>query len=478
MDAEAAFTALHGTSSRAFWLDSAHVEPGLSRFSFLGDADGPGGEVLTYRVGDPSVIVEPPGGIPYLESGSIFDVLADRLDRRVTGTEDLPFDLTGGYVGYFGYELKADTGASNLHRAPTPDAMWLRAHRFLAVDHLEDRTYLVGLAEPEDAADTRQWLDRTSAVLGTLPDAPSARALPAPADTDVTRWLARPREQYLADIAASQRQLHAGESYEICLTNSLHLPAPDDDLAYYRRLRRLNPAPYAALLRLGELSVFCSSPERFLRIDRDRTVESKPIKGTTRRSPDPAVDEALRASLQDDPKTRAENLMIVDLLRNDLGRICTVGSVGVPAFMATESYTTVHQLVSTVRGTLRPEASAVDCVRACFPGGSMTGAPKLRTMEIIDSLEDQARGIYSGALGFLGYSGTADLNIVIRTAVRWRERLSVGAGGAIVLDSQPLAEYDEMLVKAEATLRALPLPAADAPRPVAPASRSLGDRIG
>ncbi|WP_329288693.1 aminodeoxychorismate synthase component I [Streptomyces pseudovenezuelae] len=478
VDAEAAFTALHGTSSRAFWLDSAHVEPGLSRFSFLGDADGPGGEVLTYRVGDPSVIVEPPGGIPYLESGSIFDVLADRLDRRVTGTEDLPFDLTGGYVGYFGYELKADTGASNLHRAPTPDAMWLRAHRFLAVDHLEDRTYLVGLAEPEDAADTRQWLDRTSAVLGTLPDAPAARALPAPADTDVTRWLARPREQYLADIAASQRQLHAGESYEICLTNSLHLPAPDDDLAYYRRLRRLNPAPYAALLRLGELSVFCSSPERFLRIDRDRTVESKPIKGTTRRSPDPAVDEALRASLQDDPKTRAENLMIVDLLRNDLGRICTVGSVGVPAFMATESYTTVHQLVSTVRGTLRPEASAVDCVRACFPGGSMTGAPKLRTMEIIDSLEDQARGIYSGALGFLGYSGTADLNIVIRTAVRWRERLSVGAGGAIVLDSQPLAEYDEMLVKAEATLRALPLPAADAPRPVAPASRSLGDRIG
>ncbi|MFD5015259.1 aminodeoxychorismate synthase component I [Streptomyces chartreusis] len=479
VDAESAFTALHGDSSRAFWLDSAHVEPGLSRFSFMGDADGPDGEVLTYRVGDASVIVEPSGGIPYLEHGTIFDVLDGRLRREVTGTEDLPFDLCGGYVGYFGYELKADTGADkNAHRAPAPDAMWLRAHRFLAVDHLEGRTYLVGLAEPSDAAYAEEWLDRTAAVLRTLPDAVAARPVPTAADPDVTRWLARPREQYLADIAASQRQLRAGESYEICLTNSLRLPAPVDDLAYYRRLRSLNPAPYAALLRLGELSVFCSSPERFLRIDRDRTVESKPIKGTTRRNPDPALDEALRASLPGDPKTRAENLMIVDLLRNDLGRICRVGSVHVPAFMATESYTTVHQLVSTVRGTLRQDASAVDCVKACFPGGSMTGAPKLRTMEIIDSLEDQARGIYSGALGFIGYSGTADLNIVIRTAVRWREELSVGAGGAIVLDSQPLAEYDEMLVKAEATLRALPLPAADTPAPGAPVARSLGDRIG
>ncbi|MGI5458725.1 aminodeoxychorismate synthase component I [Streptomyces sp. CA-249302] len=481
VDADAAFTALHGTSSRAFWLDSARVEPGLSRFSFLGDADGPGGEVLTYRVGDASVIVEPSGGIPYLEPGTIFDVLDGRLGRQVTGAEELPFDLTGGYVGYFGYELKADTGASNAHRAPAPDAMWLRAHRFLAVDHLEHRTYLVGLAEPADDASTREWLDDTAAVLRTLPDAPSTRPAPPSADPDVTRWLARPREQYLADITASQRELHAGESYEICLTNSLHLPAPDDDLAYYRRLRRLNPAPYAALLRLGELTVFCSSPERFLRIDRERTVESKPIKGTTRRSPDPVLDAALRDSLPGDPKTRAENLMIVDLLRNDLGRICEIGSVGVPAFMATETYTTVHQLVSTVRGTLRPDASAVDCVKACFPGGSMTGAPKLRTMEIIDSLEDRARGIYSGALGFLGYSGTADLNIVIRTAVRWRDELSVGAGGAIVLDSQPLAEYDEMLVKAEATLRALPVPAAvatDTPRRTADTARSVGDRIG
>ncbi len=459
VDTEAAFITLHGASARAFWLDSAYVEAGLSRFSFLGDADGPDGEVLTFRIGDDSVIVEPTAGIPYLEPGTIFDALDRRMRRQVTGAQDLPFDLIGGYVGYFGYELKTDIGSPSVHRARTPDAMWIRASRFIAVDHAEHQTYVVAVVEPGATDSAREWMRRTVHTLRGLPTAPETLASsPVVADNArISDWLVRSRSQYLADIAECQRQLRAGESYEICLTNKLRLPAPEDDLEYYRRLRRLNAAPYSALLRLGELTICCSSPERFLRIDSERIVESKPIKGTTPRSTDPQLDEQLRCSLQNDDKVRAENLMIVDLLRNDLGRVCQIGTVVVQKFMATETYATMHHLVSTIRGVLRSDVTAVDCVRACFPGGSMTGAPKLRTMEIIDSLETEARGVYSGALGYLGFGGTADLNIVIRTAVRWHDELTVGAGGAIVLDSDPHAEYDEMLLKAEAPLRALPL---------------------
>ncbi len=469
IDTEVAFLALHGTSQRAFWLDSSHVEPGLSRFSFFGNADEDDGEVLTFRVEDDSVLVEPADGPSYLEPGDIFEALGRRTRRQVVGSENLPFDLHGGYVGYFGYELKAYTGSPVTHRSGPPDAVWMRANRFVAVDHLEHRTYLVAAVDEDDYVDSaRDWLQRTDDALRRLPAAPPDASPPSAVDdAPISDWLVRSRSQYLADIAECQRQLHAGESYEICLTNQLRMPAPADDLDYYCRLRRINPAPYSALLRLGELTVFCSSPERFIRIDRNRTVETKPIKGTMPRDSDPERDEKLRTFLLDDDKTRAENLMIVDLLRNDLGRICEIGSVQVPRFMQTESYATVHQLVSTIQGVLRPDVHAVECVRTCFPGGSMTGAPKLRTMEIIDTLETESRGVYSGTLGYFGSDGTADLNIVIRTAVRWNDELAVGAGGAIVLDSEPLAEYEEMLLKAAAPLRALPPQVLDKAGPTA-----------
>nr|WP_272905328.1 anthranilate synthase component I family protein [Sediminivirga luteola] len=273
--------------------------------------------------------------------------------------------------------------------------------------------------------------------------------------------LTRPRADYEAAVRAAQRELVAGESYEICLTTTLTAPSPAPadrarELDEYLALRETNPAAYAAFLQLPDgLTVFSSSPERFLRVDAGGCAESRPIKGTAPRVADPAEDARLRDALRQDPKTTAENLMIVDLVRNDLGRVSRSGSVEVPDLMAVQTLPHVHQLYSTVRGLLRPGLNALDAVRACFPGGSMTGAPKERTCEIIDRLETGPRGIYSGALGWLGFDGAADLSIVIRTAVRQNGLLRIGSGGAIVLGSDPNAEYREMLLKAGSVAGAL-----------------------
>ncbi|WP_405869873.1 aminodeoxychorismate synthase component I [Streptomyces sp. NBC_00005] len=460
VDAEAAFTRMYGASRRAFWLDSSLVEEGLSRFSFFGDDSGPLAEFVRYDVESGRCEIERPGRPPRKVSASVFDYLRRQLTSRRVDAAGLPFDFTGGYVGYFGYEMKADCGSPNRHSSDIPDACWLFADRIVAVDHLKGFTYAVCLAEdtPQGAREADDWLESALAQLSFVsaaPERPSPRGRTEPDLTAAEPWLVRDRATYLADIESCGRELRAGTSYEICLTNAARLPAPPDPYDFYRVLRRINPAPYAAFLRFGEVDVAGSSPERFLRITRDGVAEARPIKGTAPRRDGPEQDARLRDSLAADAKTRAENLMIVDLLRNDLGRVCRTGSVRVTRLMATETYATVHQLVSTVEGRLRPGTDTVDCVRACFPGGSMTGAPKRRTMEIIDSLETEARGVYSGSIGYLGCSGGADLNIVIRTAVFADGLMHLGAGGAIVLDSDPVAEYDEMLLKTAAQMRAL-----------------------
>ncbi|MCF1597951.1 aminodeoxychorismate synthase component I [Streptomyces muensis] len=458
VDTEAAFTRLYGASPRAFWLDSSLIEDGRSRFSFLGDDSGPLAEFVRYDVDAGSCEIERSGRPPRKVAASVFDYLKRQLASRHVDATGLPFDFTGGYVGYFGYETKADCGSPNRHRARTPDACWLFADRLIAVDHQEGFTYAVCLAEdtPQAAREAADWLESTLARLTFVATERPPLPMSGEADPEAAEpWLVRDRATYLADIEACQRELRAGTSYEICLTNAARLPAPSDTYDFYRVLRRVNPAPYAAFLRFGDLDVAGSSPERFLRITRDGVAEARPIKGTAPRGADLEEDARLRDGLAADAKTRAENLMIVDLLRNDLGRVCRTGTVRVSTLMATETYATVHQLVSTVAGRLREGADAVDCVRACFPGGSMTGAPKLRTLEIIDALETEARGVYSGSLGYLGCSGGADLGIVIRTAVLADGELHLGAGGAIVLDSDPVAEYDEMLLKTAAQMRAL-----------------------
>jgi para-aminobenzoate synthetase len=264
----------------------------------------------------------------------------------------------------------------------------------------------------------------------------------------LTLHLAVPRERYADDIRRCLDKLRAGESYEICLTNRIDCALSVDPLVLYRHLRQRNPAPFGALLRFGDFAVLSSSPERFLRLGADRMLEAKPIKGTAARLADAAADAAVRERLGASEKERAENLMIVDLLRNDLGIVSEIGSVHVPSLMAVETYATVHHLVSTVRGRLREDLTAADAVEAAFPGGSMTGAPKWRTMQLLESLERRPRGIYSGALGYLSLNGTMDLGMVIRTIVHTASAISIGTGGAIVIDSDPEAEVEEMLLKA------------------------------
>jgi len=448
-DAERAFVHLYGDSRNAFWLDSSTVGE-RGRFSFIGDSGGPLGAAISYDVEAGQVRVQRRDEVEVREE-SIFDYLDRALHALRPLAAELPFGFDCGFAGYFGYESKADCDGAAAHRAPTPDAAFVFADRLIAFDHEERCTYLVALTRSRVVAEGEAWIEETSERLVALPPL----ADPEPDSEPVEMRLRRSPERYRDDIEACKSYLTAGHSYEICLTNKLVAEADPDPLELYRALRRANPAPFAAYLRFGDLAVLSSSPERFLAVDRQGWAEARPIKGTSRRGDTREEDARLARALAADEKSRAENVTIVDLLRNDLGRVCEIGTVGVPELMQVETYETVHQLVSSVRGRLREGVGAAGCVRACFPPGSMTGAPKLRTMEIIDELEGEARGAYSGAIGYLGLGGASDLSVAIRTIVKDGSAITIGAGGAIVIESDPEDEFGEMLLKARAQASAL-----------------------
>ncbi len=454
---EQLYEALFATAENSFWLDSADAPTWLAQSSFIGASLGRERTLLEHDVEAKETTVRR-AGRDRVERGSIFDLLDRELALgRVKTPTGVERGLLGGWVGYLGYELKADAGVVNAHRSDLPDAMLMLADRVVAVDHALGRTHVFALARGEDR-EAEEWLERAASLVEGWIEAPPPPAPLAPPEepgAEVVFHSGRGRERYLADIARSQAELAAGESYEVCLTDQFSTAAAPEPFALYRRLRRRNPSPFAAFLRFGERVIVSSSPERFLSVGRDRTVQARPIKGTISRAADPEEDGRRRRELAEDEKTQAEHLMIVDLLRNDLGRVCEVDSVRVPDLMVVEPYATVHQVVSTITGRLEKHRSAAECVRACFPGGSMTGAPKERTMEIIDDLEAEARGVYSGAIGYFGLDGQTDLSIVIRTIVMRPGRTTIGAGGAIVMQSDPVEEFDEVLLKARAPMAAL-----------------------
>ncbi len=449
IDAAEAFGLLFAPYENAFWLDSSLVSGQRARFSFMGAASHADAEIVRCYAADRKLVVQR-GGIVETSSEDLLTYLKRKLCERRLPATDLPFDFNCGYVGYLGYELKSLCGAPAAHRANGPDSVLLFVDRCLAIDHESNSVYLLYLGQPADAGLAGDWFDCAASRLEAKCPVTKSRW----PDGNIHFLLDRPRDAYVNDIARCLEHIRNGESYEVCLTNQLRARATGDSFAFYKVLRGLNPAPYSAYLKFPGVAIACSSPERFLKVRPDGTVESRPIKGTIRRGRDAAEDGCLRQRLGQDTKTRAENLMIVDLLRNDLGRVCELGSVTVPELMKVESYATVHQLVSTIAGQLRADRTAIDCFRAAFPGGSMTGAPKLRTMAIIDDLEREARGVYSGSIGYFALNGAADLNIVIRTAVFRDQMVTIGVGGAVVAMSDPGEEWCEVLLKAKALLAA------------------------
>lgn len=385
----------------------------------------------------------------------------DRLDERLAAYRleprtDLPPFQTG-LVGYFGYEM-----GRHLERLPTPrpagsdlPAMVLGVHHVIAAFDTDLRKSWVVTnpfadGEAGDSKAQAQWLaDEITAAPETLPQP----AIPA------GRWRAEiARTDYDSKAREAIDYIHAGDIFQANLTQRFIAERPSglSPFDLYRRLRRLNPAPFAAYLGCGpERAVLSASPERFLSMTADRKVVTEPIKGSRPRGDTDTADRALAKELEASEKDRAENLMIVDLLRNDLSRVCEIGSVSAPSLHQLKSFAEMHHLVSTVTGTLKADESPISLLKACFPGGSVTGAPKIRAMEIIHELEPARRGPYCGAIGWLGFDGAMDTSIVIRTLVVEQHKIIAQAGGGIVADSSPAQEYEESLSKARALLRCL-----------------------
>ncbi len=397
--------------------------------------------------------------------GNPFDVLADLMARyQQDPRDDLP-PFQGGAVGYFGYELAHQT-----EKLPVAGQDWLDMPDMavgiydlvIAFDLKQRRMWLVSTGMPEQTPEER---DHRAAVrlammrkylrlarpLSDIPDVPH--------QPDVMGWASNfDRDAYQQSVQTVIDYIYAGDIFQANLSQSFRAEYAADNIpqrfAMYRRLSSVSSAPFGAFLNFGDVAVLSNSPERFLKVT-DGHVETRPIKGTRPRGEMPVQDAELAQELMWSAKDRAENVMIVDLLRNDLSKVCQPHSVKTPAICALESYANVHHLVSTVTGELADGANAIDLLAACFPGGSITGAPKIRAMEIITELEKTTRGAYCGAIGYIGFDGAMDTNIAIRTICMNKGKLAFNVGGGIVANSEPAHEYDETMVKAAKVFEAL-----------------------
>ncbi len=422
----------------AMLLDSGHPYCDYGRFDIA--VAEPRATILSW--GEISAIDT--GGQRQWRQGDPLALVREWLGPPRASHGELPF--CGGALGYWGYELGHPL---TKHRAREQDQGCLPDMAIglydwaIVTDHLQRACYLVdqGLSQAERS----RLLERLAH------SEPSARTGRDPLRPRGEFQQSLNREQYHHAFKRIRHYLREGDCYQVNLAIEFAAAAQGDGWQAYQALRQRNAAPFGAYLRLPQGEILSCSPERFLRLQSDGSVETRPIKGTRPRVPaHPERDAAQARELGHSAKDRAENLMIVDLLRNDLGKCCQPGSIEVPELFAIESFATVHHLVSTVRGSLRPRQDAIDLLRAAFPGGSITGAPKRRAMEIIHELEPVPRSVYCGSIGYIGYDGAMDSNIAIRTATYRDQTLRLWAGGGVVIDSQAEAEYAEAFAKAQA----------------------------
>lgn len=453
------FEKLYKNLDYSYWLDSSSETTEQGRFSFMGDASGSLGRILFYNVNDCTLEIQSNQKKSSINE-SFFSWIKKDLKRFSLSPVALPFDFRLGWAGYLGYELKAECQGELAHQSPFPDALMMFSCRGIALDHHEKKIYLLGLAEEhniEQLEELNNWISVTKDAIRKMGSTPRVVATVAPSvrQGPADLELRHTKENYLDLIEKSQHSIKYGESYEICLTNMVFGEVKIDPWAGYLALRKISPTAFSAWIAAKEFWVLSGSPERFMKVDANGNIESKPIKGTRPRGMTQEEDKIITCELLSSEKDRAENLMIVDLVRNDIGICAEVGSVAVSNLFDIETYTTVHQMVSTIVGKLDESYTSVDLIKASFPGGSMTGAPKKRTMEIIDELEGGYRGIYSGAIGYFSLNGAADFSIVIRTAVATNEGISFGIGGAITHLSDAEDEFQETVVKSKTILNVL-----------------------
>jgi len=450
----------------SFFLDSGINPYGLGRYSFIGS--------------DPFLVFSSCGGDIQLVShddrislrGNPFDILREQLNRYKIDGSLCPVPFAGGAVGYFGYDL-----CHFIERLPVttrddvmlPDCCMAFYDSVLAYDHVENRVYAIASGLPDvdrvrRERKARQCIDELTYLVchngsnnnAKRVDRGSSRSGFTSVNNSVELRSNFTRDEYLQAVENAIEYIANGDIFQVNLSQRFESDLTCDPYELYLRLRGRNPSPFACYLNFGDVTVASASPERFLHLD-GNLVQTRPMKGTRPRGRTPVEDDVLANELLNSEKDRAENIMIVDLERNDLGKVCEYGSVRVRDLCTLEKYATVFQLTSTVAGRLREDKDRIDLLKAAFPGGSVTGAPKVRAMEIIDELEPTRRGVYTGSVGYLGFDGCMDLNIVIRTFVIKGNRVYFQVGGGIVSGSDPQAEYQETLDKAQALMAALGL---------------------